>query len=267
MGHGITSSIAAIRQVVGTDPAANTELSEVVPADCQWTLLGLSVPLVQGITQTPQPILQILTAADAQDEIQALAVDAGAVAGSFKLRFTPPARYAPLGAGPFTTAAIPAASAYTAGDIQAALRAIAGAGLDTVTVVGGASPFAVTFTGGVYGGKDVPLLEVIENTLEDNLADPVDVEVTLTTAGRSGGIVYEGFGASAAQAVSTTCRYSWAVGLPLSAPVGATTNVHATAPLPEDLVLGPGYRIRTSTLGKGANSDYGAPSILVVEHG
>jgi hypothetical protein len=68
-------------------------------------------------------------------------------------------------------------------------------------------------------------------------------------------------------AASTTCRFTWGVGLTLSAPVGATTNVHATAPLPEDLLLDAGTRIGTSTLGIGAASTYGQPTLYVVEYG
>lgn len=131
-----------LQRVAGTDPAANTEISETVPAGKFYKLVSVSVALVQGATQTPQPILVI---------------DDGT------------------------------------------------------------------------------------------------------------NVVYESFGSSAAQAVSTTCRYTWAVGLPLTGQVGATTNVHSTAPLPEDLLLPAGYRIRTSTIGIGANSDYGVPSLLIVE--
>jgi hypothetical protein len=131
-------------QANGTDPAANTEIRETVAAGETWLLLSLSVLLVQGATQTPQPILVI-------DD-----------------------------------------------------------------------------------GTDV---------------------------------VWEGFGCTTAQAVSTTCRYTWGVGLPLTDKVGATTNVHATAPLPSGLILPSGYRIRTSTIGLGANSDFGAPSLLYVKYG
>lgn len=128
--------------VVGTNPAANTEVSETVPAGQTWQLLAVSVALVQGLTQTPQPILQI----------------------------------------------------------------------DDGTTV-----------------------------------------------------LFESFGASAAQAASTTCRYTWAAGNTVSALIGATTNVHAVAPLPEGLVLAAGSRIKTVTVGIGANSDYGAPALYVVK--
>lgn len=76
--------------------------------------------------------------------------------------------------------------------------------------------------------------------------------------------LFESFGATAAQAVSTTCRYTWGVGLPISGLVGATTAVHAVAGIPDRLVLGPGYRVRSNTTGIGANSDYGAPVLFVV---
>jgi len=78
-------------------------------------------------------------------------------------------------------------------------------------------------------------------------------------------VVWEGFGSSAAQAASTTCQYTWAVGHALSGQVGTGTGVHSTGPLPEGLLLPAGWRVRTSTIGIGANSDYGVPSLLVVE--
>lgn len=77
--------------------------------------------------------------------------------------------------------------------------------------------------------------------------------------------LFESFGSSAVQAVSTTCRYTWAPGLPLTGQIGATTNVHSTAPLPEGFVLKEGYRIRSSTLGIGANSNYGVAQITYHE--
>lgn len=80
-------------------------------------------------------------------------------------------------------------------------------------------------------------------------------------------VVFEMFGSSAAQAVSTTCRYSWGAGLPLTGQVGATTNVHSSAPLPFNLVLKEGWRIATLTIGIGANTDYGIGTLYVVEFG
>jgi hypothetical protein len=47
------------KSVVGTNPAANTELADVVPAGKWWWLLSVTVSCVQAATQTPQPALII----------------------------------------------------------------------------------------------------------------------------------------------------------------------------------------------------------------
>lgn len=80
-------------------------------------------------------------------------------------------------------------------------------------------------------------------------------------------VLWEGFGSSGAQQASTTCRYTWAPGLTLTAQVGATTGVRSNAPLPEKLILGPGFRVNTVTVGKGANTDLAAPVLYVAEYG
>jgi hypothetical protein len=80
-------------------------------------------------------------------------------------------------------------------------------------------------------------------------------------------VLYEMFGSSAAQAVSTTCRYTWAACAALTGQIGATTNVHSVAPLPAArLILPPGYRLRSSTLGIGANTDYGVARAFGTEY-
>lgn len=128
--------------VVGTDPAANAEFSQTVPSGELWWLVTVSVALVQGITQTPQPILVI---------------DDGT------------------------------------------------------------------------------------------------------------NVIFQIPGSTAAQAVSTTCQYSWGADLQITGQIGATTNVNSSAPLPQSLVLPAGYRIRSNTVGIGANSNYGAPNFYVVK--
>jgi hypothetical protein len=80
-------------------------------------------------------------------------------------------------------------------------------------------------------------------------------------------VVFEMFGSSAAQGASTTCRYSWGVGLPFTGQVGTGAGVHSTAPLPANLLLKEGWRLFTSTLGIGANTDYGTGTVYVVEFG
>lgn len=135
------SNLYTYKRVAGADPAANVEISDAVPAGKVWQLLSVSVSLVQGAVQTPQP---------------SLIIDDGT------------------------------------------------------------------------------------------------------------NVLFQGFGASSAQNAGVTCQYTWAPDLPLSA-AGALTI--ATAPLPSGLFLPPGFRIRTVTAGKGANTDYGVPSYFVVEYG
>jgi hypothetical protein len=76
-------------------------------------------------------------------------------------------------------------------------------------------------------------------------------------------VIWAGPGSTTAQAVNTTCRYTWAPGHTLTGLIGATTNVNSFAPLPAGLVLVAGSRITTNTIGIGANSDYAAPQIMV----
>lgn len=79
-------------------------------------------------------------------------------------------------------------------------------------------------------------------------------------------VFWEMFGSSAAQAITTTCRYTWAPDCPLTGQIGATTNVHSVAPLPEGLTIPAGYRIRTNTIGLSGSTDYGPPSLFVVQY-
>jgi len=129
-----------IKTVTGSDPAANAEFSETVPAGKCWKLLSVSVSCVQGITQTPFP---------------SLVVDDG----------------------------------------------------------------------------------------------------TRT--------VYQAFSGTAAQNSSITTQHTWGPGLAAAGSGASTAN---QGPLPSNLLLGPGCRVRSSTTGIGANTDYGAPTFLLVEY-
>lgn len=137
----VTSALVTPKYVTGTNPAANTEISETVPVGKYWQLLAVAFTMAQGATQTPLP---------------SLLIDDG------------------------------------------------------------------------------------------------------TT------LIYQAPCASSAQNASVTARYFVAPGLTLGAG-GANTVIGS--PLPSGLVLPPGSRIRTSTAGIGANSDYGAPLIHVIEYG
>lgn len=78
-------------------------------------------------------------------------------------------------------------------------------------------------------------------------------------------VFYRSPGVASAQNASVTTAYEWAPGMPAPAAGGANTT--AFAPLPAGLVLPAGYRIKTSTAGIGANSDYGVPIAYVCEFG
>lgn len=147
IGNPITSALVTPKWVTGANPAANTEITDAVPAGKVWELLGIAFTLAQGATQTPLPTLVI---------------DDG------------------------------------------------------------------TSTVGSTVGYQAPC-------------------------------------ASSAQNASVTARYFIFPGLTLSAG-GAATSIYSPFPL-GGLILPAGSRISTSTAGKGANTDYGAPLYLVVEYG
>jgi len=66
---------------------------------------------------------------------------------------------------------------------------------------------------------------------------------------------------------STTANFRWIAGGPQPAAlVGSTPNIYAVSCLPTDLILPAGYRVKTTVLGKGANTDLGAPSLFVMEY-
>jgi hypothetical protein len=82
-------------------------------------------------------------------------------------------------------------------------------------------------------------------------------------------IFAEGVGAASAQAISTTCTYTWAGGMVQSGIQGTGAAQHAQAPLPcnESLLLKQFYRIRSVTLGMGANSQWQNIVLYVMEDG
>src|SRR5437773_7594290 len=53
------SDLVVYKRVAGANPAAGIEASDAVPAGKFWMLISYMIAMVQGITQTPQPILQI----------------------------------------------------------------------------------------------------------------------------------------------------------------------------------------------------------------
>jgi len=138
--------------------------------------------------------------------------------------------------------------------------------------------WGVSFTGGTSPGLEkldtVPAgkywaLKSVQQVLVKGGAGGTPIPV-LQLANAGGTVFFESFGAipGSGQPVSTTCTYTWAPGLTLSACAGVTTGVHATAPLPDGLILGPGYQIKTSTLNTvGGTSNYSTASYVICELG
>lgn len=84
----------------------------------------------------------------------------------------------------------------------------------------------------------------------------------LQIADSSGNVVGAFNAASAAISVSTTSRCNWFPGATLTAGAAATVN---NAPIPDDLIVPPGYVISTVTSGIGANTNYGVLALFVTE--
>ena len=84
--------------------------------------------------------------------------------------------------------------------------------------------------------------------------------------GAAATVIWEAPGSTAAQAVSTTCRYTWGAGVPTSGQVGATTNVKSVGALPEGLIVPPGGHIGITMVGKSAATDAGKMSFHYVKH-
>lgn len=73
-------------------------------------------------------------------------------------------------------------------------------------------------------------------------------------------------GANAAQAADTTARYTWTRGASNGGAIlFPTPNSNAVATMPQ-VELPAGYRVRSDTPSKGANTDYGAPALYIIEY-
>lgn len=68
-------------------------------------------------------------------------------------------------------------------------------------------------------------------------------------------------GASAATSASTTSTFDWYEGAALTAGAGATAN---RSSIPRGLAVKSGWKVRTNTTGKGANTDLSALSLHVL---
>lgn len=234
-------STGVIKRVAGTDPAANTEVSDTVP---------IGANEVQTIAGTPS--------------------------ATFALSFA-----GETGPTTLTTTA-------TAASVQTYLRALSTIGPTGVSCTGGPlnTTITVTFDGVGMSQRDQPLLAVSSGA--------TGITIATTTAGTGpkawallavsvqcvqgatqtpfpsliiddgSNVLFQSFCGTAAISAATTVQCTWAPSLPAFGAAATTAN---TGPLPYGLILQPGYRLRTSTTGIGANTNYGAPSYLVCELG
>lgn len=108
------------------------------------------------------------------------------------------------------------------------------------------------------------LLRSVSAALAQGITDTPQPLLVIKDA--AGNVLSEHFGSTTVQAVSTTQRYSWVAGGPLTGNVGATTNVHSNGTLPCDLVLLAGWTISSNTIGLAATADWGIASARVVEY-
>lgn len=76
-------------------------------------------------------------------------------------------------------------------------------------------------------------------------------------------VLWQGFAGTAAMNASVTGQFTWAPNLPA---LGSGASTVYQGPLPDGLILAPGYRVRSSTTGIGANSDYGIARLWVVTY-
>lgn len=242
--YPLPSSVGTVRRIAGTNPAANNEVSVTVPvaanevqsisgtpsATFGLTLDGATGPISLSTSATAQNIQDYLNA------FSALSPDGVVCTG-----------------GP-----LPTAVTITYSGSRAQFR-----NWSSLSVAGGATGITISVTTEGTNDKSWYLISVSVALVQGATQTPQPVLVIDDGATT----LFESFGSSAAQAVSTTCQYTWAPGLTLTGQVGATVNVHSNAPLSAGMVLPSGYRVRTNTIGLGANSDYGAPAIFVCELG
>lgn len=137
-------------------------------------------------------------------------------------------------------------------------------GLSQVRLYQTANPAAnAEFTVTVPAGKAWVLTSVTVQNVQGGSGTSMPILVVDDGAS----VLFESYGSTTTQAISTTCRYTWGVGLPLTGLFGATTEVHSTAPLAEGLIVPAGGRVSSRTVGLSATTDYGVANLWVVEYG
>jgi hypothetical protein len=237
----LPSNVGVIKRVAGVDQAANTEVSDTVP---------VAVNEVQSISGTPSATFGLTV--DGVTGPISLSTSATAQNVQDYLNAFP--AYAPAGVV-CTGGALPAAITVTYSGVGAAQKNVS-----APTVAGGATGITITTTTQGSNAKSWYLFGVSVNLVQGITQTPFPSLVIDDGAN----IVFQAFAGTAALSASTTAQYSWAPNLPATGGAAATA---ATGPLPANLVLPSGFRIRTITTGIGANTNYGAPSYFVCELG
>ena len=134
-------------------------------------------------------------------------------------------------------------------------------GWPTVKTVTGTNPAANTECSDTVPANKCWLLRSYTLTCAQGITQTPLTSLTVTNV--AGTVVYSYPGTSSAQNSSVTLTMRWSPNQTLTAGGAATS---ATAPIPEGTLLPEGYSLVTSTNGKGAATDHGAPIIEVYEY-
>lgn len=237
----LPSNIGVIKRVAGANPAANSEVSDTVPVAANEVQSISGTPsatfglTVDGFTG-PISLSTSATAQNVQDYLNAF-----------------PA-YAPSGVV-CTGGALPAAITVTYSGAPVGQKNVS-----QPTVAGGATGITISTTTQGTNAKSWYLFSVSVQLVQGATQTPFPSLVIDDGANT----LFQAFAGTAALSAATTSQYTWAPNL---TPIGGAAATAAQGPLPANLVLPSGFRIRTVTTGIGANTDYGVPSYYVCELG
>lgn len=243
-GLPLPSGIANWKRVTGTNPAANSEVTDTVP---------VATNEVQSISGTPSATFALTI--DGNTGPVSLTTTATAQNVQDYLNAFP--QYAPAGVV-CTGGPLPSAITITYSGAGAAAKNVS-----QPSVAGGVTGLTISTTTQGTNAKSWWLIAVTVQLVQGLTQTPQPSLVI--DDGTTNVLIMPG--STAAQAASTTCQYTWAGDLQVTGQVGTTPNIVSAGPLPQNLILPSGYRIKTLTNGIGANTDYGAPSYFVVELG
>lgn len=237
----LPSNVGVIKRVAGANPAANSEVSDTVP---------VATNEVQSISGTPSATFGLTV----DGTTGPISLSTSATAQNVQDYLNAFAQYAPNGVV-CTGGALPAAITITYSGAPAAQKNVS-----QPTVAGGATGITISTTTQGTNAKSWFLFGVSVQLVQGITQTPFPSLIIDDGAN----VLFQSFAGSAALNASVTSQYTWAPGL---AAVGGAAATAAQGPLPSSLILPSGYRIRTSTTGIGANTDYGVPSYFVCELG